>query len=149
MHALINTIIATLDEGITGPALDDAIRNAAFVFEKWRKIPPAGWSDEVIEAELDEPGISRLKAGLVDFIRRGGHGSWALSKSADPGLKPVYIGVLNRELEEGAGELYQAMIALHQLGEDVFCGRTSLSILDEAENRASAREYLNDTGRPK
>jgi hypothetical protein len=58
-------------------------------------------------------------------------------------MKPVYVEVLAREINGNAGELYPAMIALDDLGEPVFGSRTSLSILDEAEKRGSAKRYLD------
>jgi hypothetical protein len=67
---------------------------------------------------------------------------FALGKRYDPDLTGFFVEVLRNYLTGDAGVLYQAMIALDNLGAPVFGGRTSMSVLAEAENRALAAEFL-------
>jgi len=139
---LIDRIISVLETASSGPAFDEAILNASFVFEKARGLPPVGWPDQVIGANVTNDDVARLKVCLVNLIERGGRGSWALGNSCDAKLKATYVRVLRREMNGDAGELYQAIIALMNIGECFDEDRHSCSILDEAENRALARKYL-------
>lgn len=143
---MIVRIIQTLDGPSDRATLDEALLNAGFLFEKARGLPFCGWTDEVVRAEIAPTDISRLQGALVGFVEREGFGTWALSKCQDPSLKPVFIQVLRRHLEGDTGELFQAMLALSSLGEDVFQNKHSMSILDEAGNRELARDYLRRVG---
>ena len=123
---------------------NQALLDAGFLFEKARGLPQAGmgWSKAVIDASITNVEIERLKAALVEFVEQGGDGLWSLSKCDDQGLKPLFIRVLQHELDGDSGKLYQTMIALDNLGEKVFGRRGSYGVLDVDENRKCASEYL-------
>jgi hypothetical protein len=143
MSDLIERIITRLASPPGSDELNEAILDGAFVFEKHRGVPPAGWSEEVVTTPVTDADVHRLKAALVEFTDRGGHGSWSLGKAYDPSLIPVFCRVMRRELDGDGYELYQAMIALDNLGEDVFARRSLMSNLDVDDNRALARAYLS------
>jgi hypothetical protein len=67
---------------------------------------------------------------------------FALGKLFDPGLTEFFVQVLRDHLHGDAGVLYQAMIALDNLGANVFAGRQSMSIRAEDENRALAADFV-------
>ena len=142
MGPLVAQILDELRKPSSPAATRDALLNAAFLFEKARGFQPCGWPDEVIAAETSPQDMRQLKDAVCTFVERAGFGTWALSKSADSSFKPLYVQVLRRQVDGDAGEMFQAMIALDIVGEDVFGGRRSRSILDEAANRRMAREYL-------
>jgi hypothetical protein len=142
MSALVNRIIASLGLPTDSDAFADAVLDAAFLFEKARGGEPCGWPDEVVDTEVDAGDMARLREAVVGFVERHGYGSWMLSKCQDPSLKPVFIRVLRKNVDGDAGELFQAMIALSNLGEDVFAGRCGMCILDEELNRRLAVGYL-------
>jgi len=145
MSDLVELIITRLASPPGSDELNKAILDSAFVFEKHRGVPPAGWSEEVVATPVTDADVQRLKAALVEFIDRGGHGSWSLGKAYDPSLIPVFCRVLRRELDGGGDghELYQAMIAVDNLGEDVFGDRSLMTHLDDDDYRALARAYLS------
>jgi hypothetical protein len=146
MTSLVENIVRTLTGQADVAAVDDALLNAAFLFEKSRGLPPCGWPDEVVAANITRDEVARLQRAVVAYVERNGFGSWALGKCFDPALRPVLVTVLRRQLDGDTGELFQAMIALDNLGEPVFAGVGSRSILDESRNRELAREYLSRYG---
>ncbi|HUJ57526.1 MAG TPA: hypothetical protein VLX92_03510 [Kofleriaceae bacterium] len=68
---------------------------------------------------------------------------FALGTSGDPRVKPAMIELLARFLDVDDNALYQAMIALENLDEDVLRGADG-SVHDVELNRARARAYLAD-----
>ena len=108
-----------------------------------------GLDREEVLAEPASPGdVTRLRGRLVDLVREGapatltGAAVFALGKAYDPSLRAFFIEVLRDYLRADPGVLYQAMIALDNLGVSVFAGRQSMSVLAEDENRALATEFL-------
>jgi hypothetical protein len=67
---------------------------------------------------------------------------WALSKLADTATKPILIETLQYVLDDAPEALFQTMIALANIGEDVFGARSSMSALAIEENRTLATAYL-------
>ena len=112
--------------------------------------------EEVIAEPASPADLARLSGRLVDLVEQGapapavGGAVFALGKLYDPGLIGFFVDVLRRYLQTDAGVLYQAMIALDNLGVSVFAGRRSMSVLATDENRALATEFLrrSGTGRP-
>jgi HEAT repeat protein len=103
-------------------------------------------------AVLAEPAspadLARLRGRLVDLVRARPLAPvttaavFTLGKLHDPSLTPFFIELLRNYLHADAGVLYQAMIALDNLGVGVFAGRDSMSLLAEDENRALAADFL-------
>jgi hypothetical protein len=143
MTPLVEDIACTLADGADAEAINDALLSAAFLFEKQRGLAPCAWPADVIAADVSDEDIARLQRAVVAYVEREGVGSWVLGKCCDPALKPVLVAVLRRQLDGDPGELYQAMIALDNLGEPVFGDIGSRSILDESRNRELVRAYLS------
>jgi|SRR5690348_12130313 len=142
MTDVITRIVTVLEDRSDSAAVQEALVVAAFLFEKARGLPLSGWPDEVIRANPDADEMRLLRCAVVAYAERTGVGSWTLGKCDDPSLKPVLASLVRRHLDGDAGELYQAMIALDNLGERVFSDAAVCSILDEEVTRALARKYL-------
>jgi len=70
---------------------------------------------------------------------------FALGKLNDPNLVSFFVEVLRRYLYSDATVLYQALIALDNVGVDVFAGcgsRSVRSVLAVEGNQKLAAEYL-------
>jgi hypothetical protein len=104
---------------------------------------------EVLARPATAPVVARLRDRLVDLVRAGapapatGAAVFALGKLHDPGLGPFFVEVLRDQLDRDAGVLYQAMIALDNLGADVFAGRDAMSVAEPDANRALAAAFLH------
>jgi hypothetical protein len=143
MAPIVESIVAALNDQADADAHHDALLNAAFLFEKSRGLTPCAWPDEVLSANVSREDVASLQRAVAAYVEREGVGSWVLGKCFDPALKPLLVAVLRRQLDGDAGELFQAMIALDNLGEPVFGGVRSRSVLDESRNRELAREFLS------
>jgi hypothetical protein len=67
----------------------------------------------------------------------------ALGALGDPELIPLFRRCLSWQLaNQDTGGVYAAMIALDELGEDVFAGRHSRSVAEWELNRGLAVAYL-------
>ena len=130
-----------------GP-VDEAILNAAFLFEKWvaRKVTTdpqeyehRAWPAAVAAAPLDEPACLRLRDALVALVKETPDdlhcpsAYWALGKLGDQSLLPVFRSGLSYHADRATDSVYQIMVALQNLGEPVFRGRRSRSY-DDPEN---------------
>jgi hypothetical protein len=139
-----------------GP-VDEAILNAAFLFEKWvaREVTSdpgeyqsRGWSQDVAAAPLDEDACARLRDSLVALVTEYpddlhcASAYWALGKLGDGDLLPVFRAGLEYRVARDTDAVYQIMIALRNLGEPVFAGRGSSSY-DDPDNVKLARDYLS------
>jgi hypothetical protein len=104
------------------------------------------------EEVLDEPAspeeLAEMRRRLIGLargrvpVRVAQAALHALGRLFDPELTGVFVEVLRDHRDADAGALYQAMIALDNLGLDVFAGREVRSIREEAENRRLAAEFL-------
>jgi hypothetical protein len=103
---------------------------------------------EIITQEKGE----KLKEALVEAIQRTDNvdilGSliWTLGKSYDPSFKRLYIEYLIKFVTSGKASnhaLYQTLIALENIGEDVFNKQeTSQGSLNIEKNFKQAEKYL-------
>ena len=104
-----------------------------------------------IETITQEEG-ERLKEALIEAIQRTDNvdilGSliWTLGKSYDPSFKRLYIEYLIKFVISGEASnhaLYQTLIALANIGEDVFDKQeTSQGTLNIEKNFKQAESYL-------
>ena len=105
------------------------------------------WDDEVKHHELSDDDAERLRDALVIFVKNNfdhnNHPSavWALGKLADPSTLSPLREVLEKIVQEDNGALYQTLIALDNLGEEVF--PTGSSSINDGNNRKIAIEYLD------
>ena len=147
MSRLVDEALDAIGDGDPDRAADGILLAASF-FEHSLGQTQGLCREEVLAEPASPADLARLRRHLVDLVRQGapsaaaGAAVFALGKLYDPGLIGFFIEVLRRYLDTDAGVLYQAMIALDNLGVNVFAGRHSMSVLAEDENRALATEYL-------
>jgi hypothetical protein len=138
--------------------IHEATLQTGFVFEKHvgmgRGLTPAeqmeqrGWSQEVAETSFSEDDVIQLKEAVIQYIRQhpmeaeAGGAIWALGRAFDFSMKPILIQALRAQVDRDPGAMFQAMIALVNIDEDVFAGNTSMSLIDVEKNRDLARAYL-------
>jgi hypothetical protein len=103
---------------------------------------------EVVADPATPADLDRLRDLLTELVRArpspavAGLAVFALGKLYDPDLTEFFVQVLRDYLHGDAEVLYQALIALDNLGANVFAGRQSMSIRDEHENRAMAADFV-------
>jgi hypothetical protein len=126
-------------------AVADGIRLAVSLFEHSHGQTEV-YHKEVLAEPASPADMVRIRRCLVDLVQTGapaplaGAAVFALGKAYDPSLITFFTEVLRDYLHSDAGVLYQAMIALDNLGVSVFADRCSA--LAEDENRALATEFL-------
>ena len=103
---------------------------------------------DVVTEPATPANLARLKQSLMTLIDSHrstdltGSAIWALGKSYQKELTPYFVNLLREYLDQDSGVLYQTMIALDNLEENVFDGRNSVSIKDEYENQMLAAAYI-------
>jgi len=100
-------------------------------------------ADTGLENALTEDIVSKL----IEFVEQAkptesqvGYAIWALGKRFDPDLKKFFFSWLKRALDSNPNALWQTIIALDNLEEDILPGGGSVH--DEERNRQLAEEYL-------
>lgn len=110
------------DDGLAGGAEDEEARELGFLAQSIRDMLSDG-------VDLDPLVLSAAY--------------FALGKRCDPRDIPFLRGRMKAELDRDPQLLFQVMIALENMGEDVFSPeRNSYSILDADLNRNDAIRYL-------
>jgi hypothetical protein len=161
MSGLIDTLIKNLSSE-SDEIIQESLLRIAFVFERYRGIGKGkspqqqkdsfAWTDDVINHNITQEEILILKAAIIGFIQQSpinphiGSAIWALGKLMDSSTKEILIKAMIRLLDEYPYDLYQAMIALNNIGEKPFGNRNSMSALDIEDNCKLARAYLNRKG---
>lgn len=108
-----------------------------------------GWPPEVMEQATPAHQIRRLYEAVTRFIERNlGHSAvgpavFALGKTSEPGAQPVFDKVLEHHLERDGAVLYQALIALENLGVLLPGSNGQWSIRDTKHHQKIARNYLS------
>lgn len=106
-----------------------------------------GFGPEVMEVELDRPGIDALRLALLGLVEPDlshPHASaivWLLGKWACTEDQPLFRRALELGAEGADDLLYQALIALDNL-EVLNAHTTSFSAFEVETNRALAQAYL-------
>ncbi len=106
-----------------------------------------GFGPEVMEVELDRADIDALRLALLGLVEpdlshpQASTIVWLLGKWASPEDQPLFRRALERGVEEGDDLLYQALIALDNLGV-LNADTTSFSAFEVETNRALAQAYL-------
>ena len=138
--------------------VQESLLQTSFIFEKhrgvganWdieRQITNLCWSREVATTHFSPSDVGALKSAVIDYIERNpanenvASGLSALSALTDATAKPIFVKALRTYVNTNPATLYQAMIGLDDIGEDVFAGRRSKSITMAEENTRLAHEYL-------
>ena len=147
MARLVDEALDAIADGDPDVATD-GIRLAMSFFEHSHGRTEGLDREDVLTEPAGPDDLSRLRDRLVDLVRAGvpapvaGAAVFALGKLHDPALTGFFVGVLRDQLHADANVLYQAMIALDNLGVDIFAGHRSMSVRAEAENRALAAQFL-------
>ena len=93
--------------------------------------------------------IERLKQALVAFVRGNPRHPQLCSAIfgfyylAAPDTKSLLIEVLRDSLGRDSGALYQTILALEALGDDLYGPQSSSSFIEVERNERVAREYLS------
>ncbi len=131
----------------------DYLYAAAYFFERERGRPMDDAELACIRDEgLDQAGSTELRRVLEQGLVSGGWSAnerslacFALGKTFDSTLTPLLQRQLRIEWEERSCAVYQIMICLSDLGEEVFATDRggSLSSMDVELNLRDAEAYLN------
>jgi hypothetical protein len=130
----------------------EAVGLAVSFFEAGRVPAAALGHPEAADMPATAEELQALQHELVRLVRedprRPGAGAviFALGKRDDRGLVGVLADGLRAHLDGDAEALYQALIALENLGEEVPWVTDVQSIRAAAENRRTAEEYLRRAG---
>ncbi len=147
MPSLVETVLDLL----TGDDPGEGIALAVSYFEQSLGNTLGLDRPEVLAQPATAQEVARLRDRLVGLIRSGAQAPvagavvFALGKLYDPGLERFFVEVMRDHLLRDAGVLYQAMIALDNLGVGVFAGRDSMSAAEVDENRTLAAAFLRGT----
>ena len=107
-----------------------------------------GYGPEVMDVELKDADIEAVHGALRALVEDGlshPHAAtivWLLGKLARPADQNLFEHALERGLDDRDDLLYQALIALDNLGE-LAADATSFAAFDVDTNRALARAYLD------
>lgn len=100
-------------------------------------------ADTGLENAQPEDVVSQL----IEFVENArptepgiGFAIWALGKRFDPHLKKFFISCLKRALDPNPNALWQTIIALDNLEEEILPGGGAVH--DEERNRQLAEDYL-------
>lgn len=162
----LDNVISALEDMQSSPReLEEALTVCGYYFEKWfydiseadleKTAHALGWPSDVLEEELTKKNVAQLRHSVESRLQSGlrpdlsSTGIWALGKLRDPTLQPLFERFLSKSLKEGGDRvLYQALIALDNLLEDVFPTGEGASPLDVRRNRDLAHEYLKSKSPP-
>jgi len=155
MGELTKSVIERMKSAMVAEDLDDWVWKAADLLARARS---AGYRSGF--AEIDDEAVSpeerdELRQALLDALTRNADPGfvspiiWALGKACDESLKQLYVDYLARYLESlkaSNGVVYQALIALDNIGEPVRernpDGTSSQSVIDVDKNIRQAPRYL-------
>ncbi len=95
--------------------------------------------------------INKLKKSLKDFINESSSNEyistavWAVGKLSDKDEKEYFMRLLRRFVNDNPAGLYQTMVALSRIGENVFCEKMG-SIFESERNQSLALKFLENSG---
>jgi hypothetical protein len=157
MDKFVEKLISDLNSN-NQAAVQESLLQTSFIFEKhrgvgvnWdieRQITSLGWSREVAATHFSDAHIAALKSAVIDYFERNPENEnaasalSALSALMDARMKQFFVKALRIYVDTDPAALYQAMIGLEDIGEDVFAGRRSKGITMTEVNVQLAREYL-------
>jgi hypothetical protein len=155
MHAFTQRLAGRIQQ--PQPAtITDSLIDAGEMIRMWQSFggDPGGagvvgpFSEEMEYPWVRADDVEALKEALVAFARHHPHhpqlGSavHGLGYLAAPDTKGLLIEVLQECLGRDSGALYQTILALEELGEDLYGLRTSTGITEVERNERVARAYL-------
>lgn len=134
----------------------DSLVDAGEIMRMWRFFggDPGGsavvgpFSDRAEYPRVQADDVDRLKQALVIFVRGHPHhpqlasAVYALQYLAAPDTKSLLVKVLRDCISRDTGALYQTILALEALGEDLYDLRVSTSYEGAERNERATREYM-------
>jgi len=132
-------------------AISNAILPATAFFERSRGMQSGTAYDETLIEECSPDDLLRISTAMIDFVRTSPHhpkvGSvvWSLGKLCDPDLKPLFRHFLHANRAGEVHVIWQAVIALQNLGDGLLRGVTTWFDLDEHTFHKRVAEYINRT----
>ncbi len=129
---------------------------ASYVFERARgRVMDTYELNSIAEEGLDNRDPIEIRSEIQELLTSGGltpeersTACFALGKTSDVSLMPFFQQQLKRELEANSPAVYQLLICLDNLGEEVF-GKDregSYGATDDELNFRDARTYLGQKG---
>jgi hypothetical protein len=155
MHAFTERLAQRI-ENPQDDTIADSLIDAGEIMRMWRFFSgdPGGsavarpFSEDVEYLWVHTGDVDRLKQALITFVQSHPHhpqlGSaiHGLQYLAAPDTKALLVDILRDCLARDSLALYQTILALEALGENLYGPRTSTSCEEVERNEKVAREYL-------
>jgi hypothetical protein len=155
----MNAFTQRLAERIEQPqheTIADSLADAAEIMRMWRFFggDPSGsavvgpFSERTDYPWVRADDVERLKQALINFVRRNPRhpqlcsAVFGLYYLAAADTKGLLIEVLRDCIGRDSGALYQTILALEALGDNIYGPRSSTSYDEVERNERVAREYL-------
>ena len=156
MHAFIQRLARRIEQP-QPETIADSLIDVGESMRMWRFFggDPGGsavvgpFSEEAEYPHVQADDIERLKQALVSFVRAHPRhpqlcgAVFGLYYLAAPDTKGLLIEVLRDCLGRDPGALYQTILALEALGDNLYGPRSSTSYDEIERNERVAREYLS------
>ena len=156
MHEFINRLAQRIEQP-QPETIADSLTDAGEIMRMWSLFAgdPSGsavvgpFSDEAEYPHVQADDVDRLKQALVVFIRTQPHHAqlsravFALCYLASHDTKSLLVEVLRDCLDRDSGALYQTILALEALGDNLYGPRSSTGCDDVERTERVAREYLS------
>lgn len=153
MHAFTERLASRI-ENPQPETITDALGDAGEVMRMWRLFggDPNGsavvgpYSEQGVFPRVQADDVERLKGALVGFVRRHPHhpqlcsAIFGLYYLAERDTKSLLIEVLRSCLGRDSIALYQTILALEALGDNLFGPRTSTCSTEVERNEKVARD---------
>jgi len=161
MHAFTQLLAHRIEQP-QEETIADSLVDAVEIMRMWRFFggDPAGsavvgpFSERTELPWVQADDIERLKQALVAFVLRHSHhpqlcsAVHALQYLAAPDSKSLLIEVLRDCIGRDSGALYQTILALEALGDNLYGPRLSTSVDEVERNERVACEYLSRLAAP-
>jgi len=160
MHAFIERLAGRIEQAETH-SIADSLADAGEILRMWRffKGNPSSLSDIERRARSEETDlppvasddIDLLKRALVVFVERHPQHTQmsgavhALYCLAAPDTKGLLVSVLRDCIGRDSAALYQTILALEALGDNLYGSRSSTSVEEVDRNEKVARDYLKSS----
>jgi hypothetical protein len=156
VNAFTERLALRIEQGAPD-SIEASLSDAAEIMRFWRLFNgnPAEsavvgpFSEDISYPPMHADDIERLKMAVISFVRQHprhqfvGTAVFALYYLAAPDTKGLLIDILRDSLGRDSGALYQTLLALEALGDNIFGPTSSTSCKDIDRNERVAREYLS------
>lgn len=156
MHAFTERLAQRIEQP-QPDMIADSLIDAGEIMRMWRFFAgdPGGsavvgpFSEEAEYPHVQADDIERLKQALVAFVRAHPHHAHlgsavhGLCYLAAPDTKGLLIEVLRDCIGRDSGALYQTILALEALGDNLYGAQSSTGYDEVERNERVARQYLS------